>query len=216
MSDMAEPMPVASPASEEEAIPIAVAAVSPPPDSPGDLGTVEEPDSFQRVVAEGLARILEAFDSKLAYDRFKEDQITRLHEELQGYKSDLLDRLARQLLQGLIRLHDDLGKKALVWQQKPIAELTPEKFRQQFDDLQDDLELLLGQHGVERFEVQTETFDPHRQTAVRTVPTEDASLAGRVAQRLRPGFQQANRLLQKERVVVYTLANRPSMPPQGA
>src|SRR5436190_1549674 len=38
----------------------------------------------------GLAEILKAFQDKLAFDQFKEDQITRLHDELQGYKSDLL------------------------------------------------------------------------------------------------------------------------------
>jgi molecular chaperone GrpE len=166
-------------------------------------------------LAEGLAVLLEEFRGRLALDRFKEDQIARLHGELQTYKSDLVNKTARQLLQGLIRLHDDLGKMASALRQKPPEELTPERFFQQFAGFQDDIELLLGQHGVESFTSPGEAFDPRRQTAARTVPTDDPGRVGQVAERLRPGFEQGEALLQKERVAVYVASNGSNEKAQG-
>lgn len=190
------------------------AAVSPDPEPPSPqapeapLDTLSSAiEHLETAVAAGIAEVLGEFRDKLALDRFKEDQITKLHEELQAYKNDLIFRASRQILQGVIRLHDDLGKVAISLRQKPAEELTPERFFQQLEGFQDDVELLLGQHGVERFEVDGEEFDPRRQTALRTISTEDPTQVGRVAERLRPGFLQGETLLQKERVAVYTAAS---------
>jgi molecular chaperone GrpE (heat shock protein) len=164
-------------------------------------------ERLETAIAAGVTSILGELQDKLALDRFKEEQITKLHEELQGYKNDLVSRAARQILQGVIRFHDDVGKVAASLRQRPVEELTPERFFQQLDGLQDDVELLLGQHNVERFEVSGEEFDPRRQTALRTISTDDPARVGRIAERLRPGFQQGETLLQKERVAVYAAAN---------
>lgn len=170
-------------------------------------GPVAMFERLETAMVAGFADLLREFRDKLALDRFKEEQITRLHDELQAYRNDLVHRSARQILQGLIRLHDDLGKVVGSLRQKPDEELTPERFFQQLDGFRDDLELLLGQHGVERFEVSAEQFDPRRQTALRTIPTGDSALVGRIAARLRPGFEQGETLLQKERVTVYAAAS---------
>jgi molecular chaperone GrpE (heat shock protein) len=176
----------------------------PSPDSvdpPADL--LPDLDSLEAAMKAGFYNILKELGDKWALDKFKEDQIARLHEELQAYKTDLVYQSARQLLLGLIRLHDDLGKMIASLRQRPADELTPERFFQHFSDFQDDIELLLGQHGVERFEVGEEEFDPCRQTVLRTVSTSEPGKIGRVAERLRPGFERGEALLQKERVAVY-------------
>jgi len=162
---------------------------------------------LQETVRTGLADLHAVLRDKLTYDRFKEEQISRLHEELQSFKSDLISKPARQLLQGLIRLHDDLGKMATALRQRPAEELTPERFFQQFADFQDDIELLLGQNGVEPFETSGDSFEPRRQTVLRTITTEDPDRVGQVAEHLRPGFEQGEALLQKERVAVYIASN---------
>lgn len=170
-------------------------------DLPTDL--LAKIDRLAAAVQAGFSSILKEIGTKLALDKFKEDQITRLHEELRAYRTDLIYQSARQLLLGLIRLHDDLGKEMASLRQRPVQELTPERILQYFLGFQDDIELLLGQHGVERFAVTDEGFDPHRQTALHTVPTSEASKIGRLAERLRPGFKRGDALLQKERVAVY-------------
>lgn len=183
--------------------------VLPPPDEPSPAGN-DLRDQIVRLEATttaGFADLLQELRERLTLDRFKEEQIRKLHDELQAYRNDLILRPVRQVLQGLIRLHDDLGKVVALLRQKPAEELTPERFFQQLEGFQDDVELLLNQNGVERFEITGEEFNAHRQTAFRTVPTEDRSLVGRIAERLRPGFEQGETLLQKERVAVYAAAN---------
>jgi len=204
---------------EDLAQPLAAPVVELPEECPPDpqqLGEDPAPPAFdlasalgqlQETVTAGLADLLQQLRDKLTYDRFKEEQIARLHEELQAYKSDLVAKPVRQLVQGLIRMHDDLGKMAAALRQKPAEELTPERFFQQFADFQDDLELLLGQNGVERFQAPGDVFDPRRQTSIRMVPIDDPTRVGRIVERLRPGFEQGETLLQKERVAVYVASN---------
>jgi molecular chaperone GrpE len=204
------PLGEAPPPSPEPVLALAAeAAPEPPPVVPdegcGDLST--RIARLEATTTAGFADLLQELRDRFALDRFKEEQITKLHDELQAYRNDLVLRPVRQVLQGLIRLHDDLGKVVASLRQKPAEELTPERFFQQLEGFQDDVELLLNQNGVERFETSGEEFNAHRQTALRTVPTEDPSLAGRIAGRLRPGFEQGETLLQKERVAVYAAAN---------
>ena len=160
-------------------------------------------ERLELAVTAGFAEVLGEFRDKLALDRFKEDQITKLHEELQTFRNDLVLRTIRQVLQGVIRLHDNLGKVAASLRQKPAEELTPERFFKLLEGFQDDVEMLLDQHGVEKFEAGGEEFDPRRQTASFNVPTGDPARVGRIAERLRPGFEQGEALLQKERVAVF-------------
>lgn len=171
----------------------------------GDLGALIA--RLEATTAAAFADLLQELRDRFALDRFKEEQITKLHDELQAYRNDLILRPVRQVLQGLIRLHDDLGKVVASLRQKPSEELTPERFFQQFEGFQDDVELLLNQNGTQRFEITGDEFNAHRQTALRTVPTEDPALVGRIAERLRPGFEQGETLLQKERVTVYAAAS---------
>jgi molecular chaperone GrpE len=172
-------------------------------------------ERLETSITAGLGDLLREVHEKAALDRFREEQIDRLHAELQAYKNDLVSKTARQLLQGLVRLHDDLARSVAVLRQKPPEELTPETLFRQLADFQDDIELLLGQHGVERFAEIGETFDPHRQTVARTVPTDDPGQVGRIADRVRPGFEQGETLLQKERVAVYIAPNATNSKGQG-
>ena len=176
----------------------------PPAPASGDDAALA---GLKEAMATGFAVVLRQLRDAQAEACFKEDQVTRLHEELQAHRSDLAGRPVRQLLHGLIRLHDDLGKVVAALRRQPPEELTPERFFQQLAGFEDDLELLLGQHGVARFEASGDSFDPRRQTTPRTVPTDDPAQVGQVAERLRPGFEQGETLLQKERVAVYVASH---------
>ncbi len=170
------------------------------PEAPKPAAALER---LEATVKTGFADVLRAFEDKLAYDEAKERQITRLHEELQGYKSDLIAKTKQPLIQGLVRLHDDLGRVVESLRKRPAEELTPDRFFRSLRGFEDDVELLLAQHGVEPYEMSGEAFEPQRQTALRTQPTEDPARAGTIAARLRPGFEQGDTVLQKERVAVY-------------
>ncbi len=172
-------------------------------------------DTVQRLethISAESEKLLRAFRDKLAFDGFKEEQVARLHAELQEHRDGLLERATRPLLNGVIRVHDDLGKVVASLRARAVEEITPERAFRALDGFREDLELLLSQHGVEPFEPVDDVFDPRLHTALRTVPTGDPLRAGRIAEQLRPGFSQGEALLQRARVAVYT-AQGPAAPP---
>jgi molecular chaperone GrpE len=178
------------------------------PEAPTADDTLEARfEHLEDSLASGLASLLEAFESKLAYDGHKNQQIDRLHDELQEHKKDLLARTTRPWIHGLIRLHDDLGRTTDALGEKPPEELTTERFFKTLAGFGDDLVLLLERNGVHPFEAPGEDFDPRRQTTVRRVETDEPERVGRIAERVRPGFEQGAVVVQKERVAVYVAAS---------
>jgi len=178
------------------------------PETPTAEATLEARlDRLEDSLASGLESLHEAFKSKLAYDRHKDQQIDRLHDELQEHKKDLLARTIRPWIHGLIRLHDDLGRTTDALGERPPEELTTERFFKTLAGFGEDLVLLLERNGVRPFEGSGEDFDPQRQTAARRVETADPEQVGRIADRIRPGFEQGTVVLQKERVAVYVAAS---------
>lgn len=194
--ERAEPEPPGAP------VPVA-GEVAPTEARPGPFGLKGPLSELAERLSQELAQLREWVEDRFALDRFREAQIDRLHHELQTYKQDLLARVQRPLLMGLIRIHNDLGRSVAAIRDRPLEEQTPERFLGVLAGLEDDLELLLEQHGVERFETSEPGFDPTRQTTLRTVETADTGLVGRIAGRLRPGFSQGPALLQREGVAVY-------------
>ena len=189
---------------------------SPAPDAPADA----LPAAVRRLeahVSAETARVLQAFGDKLAFDGFKEEQVARLHAELQQHREGMLERAIRPLLNAVIRVHDDVGKVVASLRARPAEEITPERTFRTLDGFREDLELLLSQHGVEPFEPLDDVFDPRLHTALRTVHTGQPERAGRIAERLRPGFSHGEALLQKARVAVFTAqGGPPSAPPSAA
>lgn len=193
-----------------------------PPPSPEPISEVsamseERPSAASEAIAEELADLRQyvgessralrkAFADKLALDRHKEQQIDALHAELQEHKRGLLARATRPLLSGLVRLHDSLGRMAEDLRQEPSEELTPERFFGILEGFQDDVEIVLDDSGVSLFLEPCERFEPRRQTSRRTVETDDENRVGTIAHRVRPGFEQEETVLQKERVDVYVRA----------
>jgi molecular chaperone GrpE len=172
-------------------------------DSPGDGGSQ---GCLGAKLLERLDRLTRLFEDKLAYDQFKEVQITRLHAELQDYRSDLLARAVLPLINGTIRLHDDLGKVIEAAQRSDWARIEPSRLLRALETFHEDFEELLADHGVTTYRSPQEAFDPHRQRALRTIRTTEAQLVGRVAERLQPGFERNGSVVTKERVAVYVAA----------
>jgi molecular chaperone GrpE (heat shock protein) len=164
-------------------------------------------ERLEASIATGFDRVLKSFEHKLAFDQFKEEQISRLHDELQEYKAGLVIKTVRPLISGIIRFHDDVGRIVEALRNRDVMELTPERFFKVIQGFQQDVEIVLSDNGVEAYTEAGDTFDPHRQKALATVPSTDAALTGRIAARLRPGFEQSGTVLQKERVAVYVLAD---------
>jgi molecular chaperone GrpE len=104
-------------------------------------------------------------------------------------------KILRPLVLDLITLHDNLGKWDGIGADAPAAV--------SYADLQGDLEGILYRNGFETFAVAEDVFDPRRQRALRTVPTEDPGLDKRVVERLRKGFVYEGKVIRPECVAVY-------------
>jgi molecular chaperone GrpE len=167
----------------------------------------EEPNNnidqnLEQKLETGISQVLKAFEQKIAYDDSKQQQIDRLHAELQEYRTDLIAKTNRPLVNGLIRLHDDIGRLIEGLKSKPPEQLEPDKL---LGGIQEDIEIILDQNGVATFREPDNTFQPRRQRALKNVSTTDAELVGNVAERVIAGFEQGDEIIKKERVNVYVL-----------
>ena len=170
--------------------------------SPNDDNQSQLVDRFEEIIRTNGELLRTAFESKLAYDEKKQLQIDRLYEELQQHRADLVGRAARPFTQGMVQLHDDIGKLIVGYRTKP-EQISPDRFFKVLEDLQEDVERALGQCGITLFLEPGRTFDPRRQTALKVEDCDDEAIAGTVKKSIRPGFEEDGRVLKKERVSVY-------------
>lgn len=155
---------------------------------------------FERLGSE-LGRRLDELSARLdresRAEETREKVVDRLHAELQEYKNDLLLRVMKPIFLDLIQLHDDLGKRAEALGDERIGTILAE-YQQAIEDI-------LYRQGVEPFEQDDGPFDPRKQRAVSTVPTEDPGQNKRIAARVRKGFVSGDKIIRPEMVTVYAV-----------
>jgi molecular chaperone GrpE len=152
---------------------------------------------------QGLSGLQALFDREVRAEATRERIVDRLHAELQEYKHDLLLKVQRPIFVDLIQLHDDIGKMIEAQPQEEPDRAAA--VRGTLDSIRTAIEDILYRQGVEPFRTEGEDFDPRRQRAISTVPTEEAERNKTIAGRLRPGFQAGDKLIRPEIVSVYTL-----------
>jgi molecular chaperone GrpE len=132
------------------------------------------------------------FERELRGEASRERIVDRLHAELQ----DFID---------LIQLHDDVGKMAVARAAADSEAPGTTSFRVLMEAIQTAIEDILYRQGVEPFSLETDEFDPRRQRAISTSPTEDPTQSKKVAARIRKGFAAGDKLIRPELVSVFTL-----------
>jgi molecular chaperone GrpE len=150
-----------------------------------------------------LANLQALFDREVRAEATRERIVDRLHAELQDYKQDLLLKVQRPIFVDLIQLHDDIGKMIEAQPQEEPDHAAAVRGR--LESIRMAIEDILYRQGVEPFRAEGEDFDPRRQRAVGTVPTEELERNKTIASRLRPGFQAGDKLIRPEIVSVFTL-----------
>jgi molecular chaperone GrpE len=185
---------------------------------PAAPGTDRVPMLLEAVASldDRLSQRLDAIQSLLERDAraeaTRERVIDRLHAELQEYKQDLLLKVQRPIFVDLIQLHDDIGKMV---EARSAGDAEPDRsaaIRGILESIQVAIEDILYRQGVEPFTDEGEAFDPRRQRAVATVPTDDPARNKTIASRLRRGFQAGDKPIRPEIVSVYTYRPTPSDP----
>jgi molecular chaperone GrpE len=142
------------------------------------------------------------FEREVRAEATRERVVDRLHAELQEYKQDLLLNVLRPVFVDLIQLHDDIGR---IVDARPESEGETRRLLDLMRGFQQGIEDILYRQGVEPFVQEGDAFDPRRQRAVATVPTDDLSLARKIAMRHRKGFQAlpSEKVIRPEIVSVY-------------
>ena len=105
----------------------------------------------------------------------------------------------KDLLLGVLNIVDSF-ERAVASASAPDDERDP--FRAGVLAIYRQMQRLLDQNGVERFESIGQPFDPERHEAVGTVAARDSAEPGSVAEEERPGYLWHGRLLRPARVFV--------------
>lgn len=170
-----------------------------------DLGPIQQAIAaldgrVERLPIADLARKVDAlqaiFEREIRAEATREKVVDRLHAELQEYKNDLFMKVMRPLILDLIQLHDDMGKRIETDPGSTVAQEL-NLYRQGIEDA-------LYRQGVEPFQADDGPFDPRRQRAIRTEPTDNPDLSKHIANRIRPGFKSGDRIIRLELVSVFT------------
>jgi molecular chaperone GrpE len=198
---------------QEDRPPVDVAPACPAPmnapssSEPALLGAISD-------LGEDLGRRIDAlrstFERELRAEANRERVVDRLHAELQDYKQDLLLKVQRPIFIDLIQLHDDVGKMIAARTSADPEALASGSLRGTLESIQTAIEDILYRQGVEPFSLETGEFDPRRQRALSTLPTDEPALNKTVAARIRKGFAAGEKLIRPELVSVFLL--RPSPP----
>jgi len=155
------------------------------------------------VVQHQLQRLQEAFEAKLKYDAHKEKIIDQLHEELQGYREDVLMQHQRSFVTDVIKVIDDIRKLTSHYRSTAPGEWHPEKLLEHLEQIPFDLEDLFLVRGIVPFRQPSPTFEPARQRITKKIPTSDPLQDKCVASSLRPGYEDQGRVIRPELVAVY-------------
>jgi molecular chaperone GrpE (heat shock protein) len=163
-----------------------VAAIREPTETPG------VPDPGVAAIRDELAGLKRLFEQKIFRDQGLQGIISKLHESLQDAQADLALKFLRPVLLELIGLRDELAVGAAG---PGPAATALDQFRQDVDDL-------LYRQGVEPFTCPGERVDPALQRVKRTRPADQPDEAGRVVERLRPGFRYGEKVVLRPEEVV--------------
>jgi len=140
------------------------------------------------------------FESKIKYDKHKEEIINKLHSENQAFKNDLYKKLILPLVNEIIFMLDDYSILFKKHSESEINEVDVPKLLKQFGGISEDLENLLYKNGIDVYSVEGEQFDSSKQKVIKTIPTDDPLKDKTVCEKLKKGFVLDGKIIRMEHV----------------
>ena len=147
-------------------------------------------------LAYGFSSVKQMIESRLSYDKTKEEAFNRLYGELEDMKKNSIFERNRPLYIDLILLFDRIEN--LRCEAKQESGIPENLFKSFSDEL---LEILYRQ-GIQIINTTSPKFSPTIQRAVSTTQTSVKEEDNHIANTVRRGFKYQNHILRPEEVVV--------------
>jgi molecular chaperone GrpE (heat shock protein) len=171
-----------------------------------DLACLASAYYFRRVdnntePSTALDGILEGIRAELvglhAQSKFLNEVVDRLHTENERLRRAESRSAPQPAVRELIKLADD-------WRSRTVAMGENADFARLCGEVVEDVAMILERQGVEEFRAEPGLeFDRRQHRAVGSVPTDDETLDGQVAESRRPGYRDEERVVRFAEVVVF-------------
>ena len=155
-----------------------------------------------------LMNLSEQFESKLKYDKHKDQIIDKLHAENQAYRNDLFRKIVSPFVNEIISFIDDYSSLFKRHSESELSEIDTAKLLKQFGNISENLEELLDKNGIESFRVEGNAIDFSKQKVIKTVPTDDPEKDKTVYERIKKGFIMEGKIIRQEHISCYKFENK--------
>ena len=146
--------------------------------------------------------LTELFKAKIETDAYKNHLFDEMHKKLAIYQDDALKAVIEPFISELITLLENVKQ----YERFTPEEATPEnyaKLRKRLADVRGDIEDILEEMDVSRYETDALVPDTKRQKIIKTVRTDDASKNNMIESKLSDGYIYRNKIIKYEKVAVY-------------
>ena len=149
-----------------------------------------------------LDALTELFKTKIETDEYKNHLFDEMHKQLSKYQDDVLKSVIEPFISELITLLENVKQ----YERFTPEEATPEnytKLRKRLSDVRGDIEDLLEEMDVSKYETDDVIPDTKRQKIIKTVRTDDVSKNNTIESKLSDGYIYRNKIMKYEKVAVY-------------
>ena len=154
-----------------------------------------------------LIDLSKQFESKLKYDKHKDEIISKLHAENQSYKNDLLKKTVKPVFMDMIVFADSMKSLVSYYEETPETDLILEKYqklRKEFIKVESHIRDLIYNYGIEPFSSQpNDEFNPKTQQVRKDTLTDDPEKHKKIVESLSSGYIWDDQLLRRESVNIF-------------
>lgn len=151
-------------------------------------------------------KLSEDFNAKLRYDASKKEIIDKQFQELDAYHREAHEKLSKAIVMDLISEIDGAERSAEHYETLAPTQENYAKLKKLIMSHADDLRDVLENNEIESYRTAPgDPFDHKRHSVLKTIPTDDPTLAKTIQASLRSGYVKAEKVIRPEKVAVYVL-----------
>ncbi len=194
-------------AAEPEAAPAQTVDMAPVLEALSALQTqVTELSASLGTLQAQATKLSEDFNAKLRYDASKKEIIDKQFQELDAYHREAHEKLSKAIVMDLISEIDGAERSAEHYESLAPTQENYAKLKKLIMSHADDLRDVLENNEIESYRTAPgDPFDHKRHSVLKTIPTEDSTLAKTIQASLRSGYVKAEKVIRPEKVAVYVL-----------